>query len=228
MLAIRDYDRYEAFLRYEFEGVRNEISVDAGYSEVEFDFDGEGGDGTVFRLAWTRTISEFATLTVGGGTRFSDQGDIFRLRQNSNPDITETEDVLGIASPFQNDFADARYTLARPRYGLSLFVTWSDENYIENPLADRRLIRGGITMNRNLTRKISGTIGFDYYVRDFLGLGREDKDSRVVLAFGYEFNPAFDTSLDIIYTDRSSTLAADEYDETRVFLTFSYTPKWGR
>ena len=179
-------------------------------------------------MDWTRIISTYSSLVVGGGTQFSDQGDVFRSAQRFNTDITETEDVLGVASPFQSDFANARYSIAGPRFGVDVFATWSDENYVENPLLDRRLMRVGFALNRNLTRKISGGIGFNYAVRDFLGLEREDKDANYTANLGYQFSPAINSVVNLTYFERSSDDEPEDINEFRIFITVNYIPKWGR
>lgn len=223
-----DYDQDELFLRFMTDRGRNSISLDVGYSEVTFTDSEEAGDGLIFQLDWTRTISEFSTLVLGGGTRYSDQGDIFRIRQVGNPNFGDTEDVIGVASPFQNDFVNASYSLIKPRNSFDIFVTWSDEAYLDTPEADRRLMRGGISYSRSLSRKITGTLGYDRSIREFLSTGREDTDQSLLISVGYEFNPAVTASVDLTYFERDSNDASDGFDETRIFLIFNYIPKWGR
>ncbi|MBT8080173.1 MAG: outer membrane beta-barrel protein [Gammaproteobacteria bacterium] len=226
--AQNDFERNEVFMRFETASTRNQLSLDVGYSELQFEGSDIKGDGAVVRLDWTRSISQYTSFVAGGGRRFSDQGDVFRSAQRFNTDITETEDVLGVASPFRSDFANARYSIANPRFGVDVFVTWSDENYIDNPLLDRGLIRGGFAFNRNITRKITGGIGFNHTVRDFDGFDREDKDTRYTLNIGYQFSPAFNTVVDFQYFERSSDDDDNDINESRIFITVNYIPKWGR
>jgi hypothetical protein len=223
-----DFERREAFIRWASLSARNNVLFDIGYSELILDgIDKESG-GEVVTLEWTRTVSNSTTFTVGGGSRFSDQGDIFRFRQNTSFDIRETEDVVGTATPFRSNYFDVRYNIERDRFGIDLSGGWSDEDYEGRDEFDRELVRFSLFLSRRMTRKLRGDVGVVYAERDFQDLERVDDDTLLQAILSYEIHPAFTASLSFQNLTRSSTNALAEFEENRAFLTFRYIPKWSR
>ena len=233
-VAIPDFDRRELFFRWSTLTARNIITFDVGYSELVLedpDPTGDGsvtGDGEVLRLDWTRVVSASTSFTLGGGSRYSDQGDIFRFAQITNFDDRETEDVLGLATPFRNNFFNMSYNLDRERFSLDLLAQWNEEDYEGDDTFDRSVARFTLLLSRQLTRKVTGNVNLSYSIRDFDALDRKDNDILGLLSLDYEFNPAFTASVSYQRTSRGSTDPNDEFDENRVFLTFSYIPRWSR
>lgn len=223
-----DFDRRELFIRWTTLSARNNVNFDIGYSELELDGFDETNGGSVLRLDWTRVVSTSTTISLGGGSRFSDQGNIFRFGQNVRFDIRETDDVIGVATPFRSNFFNATYTLQRERTALNLIARWTEEDYEEDTTFNRDLIRLNAFLSRQLSRKVTGDLGLVYSSRDFATLDRKDDDILYQLTLGYEINPAFTTSLSFQHLDRSSTLDIDEFSENRVFLILSYIPQWSR
>lgn len=233
-VANLDFDRRELFFRWSTLTTRNIITFDVGYSELAIedtdpaDDDSVTSDGEVLRLDWTRVVSTSTSFTLGGGSRYSDQGDIFRFAQITNFDDRETEDVLGLATPFRNDFFNMSYNLDRERFSLDLVAQWNEEDYEGEDTFDRSVSRFTVLLSRQLTRKVTGNVSLSYSIRDFDALDRKDNDILGILSLNYEFNPAFTASLSYQRTSRDSTDPNDEFDENRVFLTFSYIPRWSR
>ena len=223
-----DFNRQEAFIRWSSVSVRNVIDIDVGYSELELEDLSRQSSGSVFRFDWTRIVSPSTTLTFGAGSRFSDQGDIFRFAQNTSFDIRETEDVIGTATPFRNNFFNATYLLERERTTITVAARWSQEDYEEENTFDRDVGRLNASVSRQLSRKITGELSLIYSQRSFDTLNRDDDDMLWELSFGYQFNPALSAALSYQRLDRNSTLAIDEFGENRIFLTFSYVPRWSR
>ena len=235
-VANPDFDRRELFFRWSTLSARNIITFDVGYSELVLENpdptptgdDEVTGDGEVLRLDWTRIVSTSTSFTLGGGSRYSDQGDIFRFAQITNFDDRETEDVLGLATPFRNNFFNVSYNLDRERFSLDLLANWNEEDYEGDDTFDRSVTRFTLLLSRQLTRKVTGNVNLSYSIRDFDALDRKDNDILGMLSLNYEFNPAFTASVSYQRTSRGSTDPNDEFDENRVFLTFSYIPRWSR
>ncbi len=223
-----DFDRRELFVRWTTLSARNSVNFDIGYSELELDGLEEANGGSVIRLDWTRVVSPSTTFSLGGGSRFSDQGNIFRFSQNVRFDIRETDDVIGVATPFRSDFFNATYTVDRQRTTLNIIARWTAEDYEDDNTFNRNLIRMNANLSRQLSRKVTGELGLIYSSRDFDTLDRKDDDILYQLTLGYEINPAFTTSLSYQHLDRSSTLEIDEFSENRIFLVLSYIPQWSR
>lgn len=223
-----DYDRRAAFLRFESINTRGSFAFDIGVNELQLDGIDEKTDGTFVRLDWTRILSEGIELTITGGSRFSDQGDIFRFFRNVAFDLRETEDVAGVQTPFQNNYGSLALNLERARTSIDLVAIYSDEDYELNSNFDRLIKQFNLLINRDLSRKLFGEFGVNTSSRRFGTNNRDDRDTLLTLAIGFRFNEAASTTLSYQHFSRNSNQGVTEFDENRIFLRFSYVPKWAR
>lgn len=228
VLAGPDYDNQGLFLRFESLNPRGSLTVDLGVNELELDGVDAKSDGTLFRVDWIREVAAGMELGLGAGSRYSDQGDIFRFLRNVSIDLRDTEDVAGVTAPFRNDYATATFGIDRERTRLNLVALYSDEDYEGDATLDREVRRLDLSVTRSFTRKIFGELGARTLSRKFLGLDRDDRDVQYTLALGYWITPTFSARLSFQHFDRSSNQDVTEFDEERVFLRFSYVPEWNR
>ena len=223
-----DFDRTGVFLRFESINTRGTFTFDIGANQLELDGVDEKSDGILVRLDWTRIISDGIELTVSGGSRYSDQGDIFRFFQNAAFDLRETEDVAGLATPFRNNFGSLIFDLDRGRTRIDLVVIHSDEDYEFESTFDRRVTQLNFLVGRDITRKVFGEFGINASSRQFEFNDRDDRDVLYSLSLGYRFNEAVSTTLSYQNFNRDSNQGVTEFDENRIFLRLSYVPRWSR
>lgn len=223
-----DFERRGLFLRFESANARGTLTVDLGVNELELDGVAETGDGTLFRIDWMRVLSPGVELTLGAGTRYSDQGDIFRFFQNAAFDLVDTENVSGIGSPFRNNYGSVIFALEKPRTSIDLVVLYSDEDYEFDSTFDREVKQLNFAITRDFTNRLFGELGIDASEREFISVSRDDRDIQYTLSLGYRFNSAFSTMLSYQYFERSTNQGVTEFDEDRIFLQFNYVPKWTR
>tara|TARA_R110000782_G_scaffold82993_4_gene163023 strand:+ start:199 stop:1503 length:1305 start_codon:yes stop_codon:yes gene_type:complete len=217
---------YEAFIRYEVTGARNEVSVDLGYTEVEQS--GFEGDGVLIRLSWVRRVSANGVLSLTAGSQYSNQGDIFQFYGDLSTDLTSTVDGSTGASPFQNRSLTAGYVLETDRTLFELTADWVNEDYEAGLGADRDLYRGDARIRRDLSRTVYVEGGVGFSRREFPGANREDDDTILGVGVGFRLTPGFSISLEHRQFRRDSSTPAADFTENRTFLSFAYVPKWGR
>ena len=99
-LANPPIDQHEAYIRYEKTGAQNTLSLDIGFNRVKYQ--GDEGDGVLAGITWAYTPSPNSVMTVTGGSRYSDQGDIFEFYQDSTGDLSDTVDGAATAAPFSS------------------------------------------------------------------------------------------------------------------------------
>ncbi len=223
-----DFERQGLFLRFESINSRNTLTVDLGVNQLELDGADETGDGTLFRVDWTRVLSNGVELTLGAGTRYSDQGDIFRFFQNAAFDLVDTENVSGIASPFRNNYGSVIFSLEKPRTSIDLVALYSDEDYEFESTFDREVKQLNFLLVRDFTNKIFGELGIDASSREFISVNRDDRDVQYTVSLGFRFSSALSTVLSYQHFTRSSNQGTTEFDEDRIFLRVSYVPRWSR
>lgn len=217
---------YEAFVRYEVTGVRNEISADIGYSEVEQG--GFEGDGVLLRLAWLRRVSANGTFSLTAESQYSNQGDIFQFYGDLSTDLRSTVDGSTGASPFQNRTLTAGYVLETARTLFELTADWVNEDYEGGLGADRDLYRGDARIRRDLSRTIYIEGGLGFSRREFPSANREDDDTILGIGVGFRLTPGFSISIDHRQFRRDSSAPTADFTENRTFLNFAYVPKWAR
>ncbi len=219
-------DRREGFLRIETGGSVSTVSLDVGYNEVEFD--GRVGDGFLARIDWTRQVSANSELRLSAGSRYSDQGNIFRLYQDITGDLRDTVDGANSPAPFQNDFAAVNYSLEADRYSISLSADFNMEDYQGRTGLNREVGRFSARFRRDLTRTVFASVDLRFLNRKFTDIDLSDDDLMFGVAFGYRFSPGFSASFDYRHSRRKSSQPGGDYTENRAFLRFNYVPVWSR
>ena len=228
-----DFQRNGVFLRYELIDARNTFSIDFGINELELDDPNGGGpsqksDGNLLRIDWLRTVSAGVDVQFTAGSRYSDQGDIFRFFRNAQFDLRDTEDVLGLATPFRNNFGTARVAVDKPRTRFVMNYLYSDEDYEGDDLFDREVQRLSMILERDFSSRTFGELSFVGLNRKFISLDRDDKDYLYGVALGYRLSDGLTAALSYQHFERSTNQGLTEFDEDRVFLRVSYVPKWTR
>jgi len=221
-----DFDRHEAFIRYEINGSRNTFAFDLGVTEV--DVADVTGDGTLVRLNWIRRISVDKTFVLTGGSNYSDQGDIFRFNQSGESDLRNTGDVIPGSAPFTNNFASISYVIDRERTSLNIDLSFSQEDYAGEQQFDRDTYGVNFSFSRDLSERLFAGLNFQYREREFTDLGTADDDLFTSAELGYRFGPSSSVSLQYAYFERSGDTAFVQVQENRLFVRFFFTPAWGR
>ena len=223
-----NFDRRSLALRFESVNLRGTFTLDVGANELELEGVDETGDGLLLRLDWMRVFSDGVELTLGAGTRYSDQGDIFRFFQNAAFDLVDTENASGVGSPFRNNYGSVIFSLEKPRTTIDVVLLYSDEDYEFDSTFDREVKQFSMAITRDFTNRLFGEVGIDASSREFQSVDRDDRDVQYTLSLGYRFNSAFSTMLSYQHFNRSTNQGVTEFDEDRIFLQFSYVPKWTR
>jgi len=220
-----DFDRYEYFLSYAVIGGQSTLSADIGFSEIESDL--QDADGIVARINLTRELTPSSALTFSGGTRYSDQGDVFRFFRGNTANLDDTIDTLAVGQPFINNFFVGSYNLFTEGQEINLSVFFNQEDF-EGTNVDRDVMRLQGRVRNYLTTDFF--IGFNarYQQRDFKYLGREDDDIVFGAEVGYDVTPRFRALLLARRFQRNSSVIAGDLDENQVFLRFTYTPSWSQ
>lgn len=219
---LQPIDGYAVFLRYAKTGLRNTVSIDLGYNGIESS--GVEGDGVLFEASWTRETSANGLLTMVGGSKYSDQGNIFRLLQNIAISIADVNDLPDTSDPFLNYYYAVTYRLEQARYTIDVNGSWSQEDYKGQNGLDRDLYFGNFFLQREVSRTVFSALRVRFQRRDFKYIDRRDDDLTLGILVGYRFTPRFDLTLEYQHFQRNSIDLNADFTENRVFLTATYTP----
>jgi len=217
----RDYDRYQAFLRYELRGARTTLGVDGGYTQIDDNV--KKSDGVLARLSLSRRLSASSTVSISAGSQFSAAGDLFRFDQQQRGVSLDSQSIIGASDAFKSRFASLGWGFDRNRTSLNLNVQYQDESYERSTTFDRTVT----TYTGQLQRQISPITQlrlFAYLEReDFNNRNFTDDELQVGLALERQLGRKLGVRLQYDYFDRDSSNNVSNYQENRigVFLTWS-------
>ncbi len=221
-VANDDYDRYQAFVRYDVEGSRTRLTVDAGYTSL--DIDEETSDGLLARLSLVRQLSPASALTVTAGTQFSDAGDMFRSGQDNLGVSLDSSSIVGTSDPFESNFGSLAYDFNRNRTAFGFSATYSKEQYETATTLDRDLTTYAAYFSRQLSRAVSARVFLQLEQEEFDVSGFEDEELGGGAYLDWRLGRTLSLRLQYDRFDRDSTDPTTEYTENRVSLFAIWSP----
>jgi Putative beta-barrel porin 2 len=220
-----DYDRRSGYLRYTVETGRNQLVLDAGYTQQEILEKTDGG--VRFNVGWIRTLSSQLQLSLNAGRQFADQANVFRYQQDITRDVDSVGDFTENGSPFLWTYTNVGLGFETERTVFQGLIGLSEEEYETQSTSNRRNRNVDLHFQRDFTRALYGEIDATFYWREFSEATVEDDTLRASVALGYRLSAAFDLSLRYTYVSRNSNQSANEFEENRGEVMLTYIPRWG-
>lgn len=218
-----DYDRNQAYLRYEIKGRRTELTADLGYSVL--DIEDESPDGVLARFSLTRQMSSATNLTASLGTQFSESGEMFRDGQDILGVSTETSMVTGISDPFRSDFASLSFDFDRNRTAFGFSVRAENERYETQTEFDRDLLEWGVFFLRRLSPVLDVSLFGRLESQDFRNVDFSNDDLDIGLQANWTLGRRFSLRFQLDRIDRDSSNPATDYVENRASLRAVWSPR---
>lgn len=218
-----DYDRNQAFARYDARGSRTTLAVDVGYTWI--DREPDTSDGMLARVSLTRRISESSTVTFGAGTQFSDAGDQFRAMQDQQGVSLGGESVIAVSDPFETRYGWAGWDFERNRTSFGLSARYSKDEYESVAAADRTVTAFDAYFGRQLSRALEAQLYARLEQEDFQTLDFEDEELQLGAALAWNIGRTLQVRVQYDHFDRDSSSPQSEYSENRssVYVTWSPT-----
>ena len=151
-----DYDQQEAFFRYNGQGIRTRVDLQAGVERLQLTSGSTSMP--IIRAELTRQLSPFSSLTFTGGHEFSDAGDDFRLLQILGGANLVTQAVQPISSPFKNNYATLAWKYSRERTGFNFTVGHFTMDYVERTALSDALNEERTEFSVDATRHLTPTL----------------------------------------------------------------------
>ncbi|MBN7797453.1 TIGR03016 family PEP-CTERM system-associated outer membrane protein [Parahaliea mediterranea] len=176
-------------------------------------------------LSYERELTYDRSLR--GTDPFAD--DIDGLLDDSIPDLGTVQEPGGAPttitnSPILNERLRFVYTYRARRTSVTVNASHSDQTRAEDGLEDT-FIDAGVRLERELSRRLSLFTRVSWYVREpdqRRAIVRDSETGRFSLGARAQFGINTSATLTYQYTDRSSDIPNDEYQENRVILRFNY------
>lgn len=222
-----DIDQLNAWIGFVTETGRSEWSIDIGWDY--FERSGQEGDGFLLNLAFRRDLTESASLSLSAGSKYSTNGDIFRMDQNlqsltpSNIFFdTGALDIQGFGDVFRNDYASIGYSQSFGRTSVDLMGAWRGEKYETITGLNRDSITARVSLGRDLSETMRISAFASLSNREYDQLDRADDDSTYGVSFTARLGRKISLSLTARQLQRDSGTDDSDYDEMRAELSISY------
>jgi hypothetical protein len=219
-----DFDQTSAYVRYDAQGARTNLKIDAGYNQLKFDANDEEESGTLLSVEVSRRMSGSSTLFFRGGTEFSTAaGDFAREQGFSNVGIDSAAGRQS-ADPFTLDHASASYEYFRNRTGFGLTLAWADRDYHDNAPLNQTTNIVSAHVSRDLSTLASIDFTGTYMKVDYVAPSPSYREAGAGVTFNWRLSRGISLRATYDYADRTSDVATGEYTENRFMISIG----WGR
>ena len=215
-----DYERQEAFARFDTKGSRTELAIDLGYSHLHLP--GASYDIPLARLDLSRRVSASSTIGVALGHDYSDGPDSFRLVQAVRGATLNTLPILAAAAPFVGNYGTLAWNFRHARTTLNLNASYFRDRY----QTDAALNNNRTVFEALAARQVSPVLELnltEYMVRWQFTSEAENAtttDSILQLTWHVASNVSVFLSYDL--AKGTSNIPTFEYTENRVWLSIGY------
>jgi hypothetical protein len=223
-----DYDQSEAYARYEANGIRTNLALDVGYTEIDREATPDSEGGLLLRLEASRRLSGSSTAMLNAGREFSNSGTAFADAQVGGGIGLGAVPGQQTALPFTHEYVTIGWQFSRNRTGLGLSASWSDQS--SEDLGSTELDQTLSSLNAYYSRQLSArtSMRFDVlYTEGEFSEGDLNQDSDYdelngSLSFNWQLSRSLSLAAVYDHYKRSSDLTAGDAKENRFWLSIAF------
>jgi hypothetical protein len=215
-----DYDRQSAFFRYENDGARTRIGIQAGVTELH-DL-GRTNTNPLFELDLERDLSQRSSLSLRAGVRSSDASTALRSGNAIGGGFPGIPGQVSTADPFETRNATLTWNFQGSRTGFLLSGGYEEDVYETLATLDRTREQYEASVWRQITPRLKATLRAAQQSNDFDSVVYDDEE--LVLGLALSWNVTGRLFIELNYDDieHDSSNPLQEFDETRAFLRFAW------
>jgi hypothetical protein len=215
-----DYDRQEAFARFDTKGSRTELGFDLGYGRLILPGARDGIP--LARLDVSRRLTASSSIGVALGHDYSDGADSFRLVQAVGGATLNTQPIVEASAPFVGDYATLAWNFHRARTTLDLSASYFRDRYqTDSTLNNERTVVSALA-RRQVTPTVQLALT-EYMVRWQFDTGSESAtESDTGLQLTWRAASHLSVFLGYYLSKGSSDIQTFQYSENRVWLSIGY------
>ena len=227
-----DFDRTNAFGRYEVHGARTDLSADLGATTIRQN--GASTSGGLAKVDLTRKLSAAASLTASLGRALTDASTSFSSLQSGAIGVVGTAPAAQTSNNYTSNYASAGWQYERNRTTISLSGRWEKALYERVSVLDNTRSGAEFKVARRLTRALTAEVLGRYYKTDYAhsfvaaqgGTSRFDDES-VIAGLTWRHGRGLEVKLRCEHSARLTT-GIYSYRENRAILTIGYRPSTRR
>ena len=214
-----DYDRQEAFARFDTKGSRTELAIDLGYSRLRLS--GVDYNTPIGRLDVSRRLSASSTIGLALGHDYSDGADSFRLVQVVGGATLNTLPLLAAGAPFVSNYGLLAWNFQRARTTVELNASYFRDRYqTDSTLDNERAVLGAIA-----ARQVTPTVQLaltEYLVHWHFETGQNDTTTDTSLQLTWRAGSRLSVLVAYYLGKGSGNVPGFEYTENRIWLAVRY------
>jgi hypothetical protein len=219
-----DFKQSDFYLRYESQGARTNLSVDAGYSVLDPESSTENDSGPRFQIDASRLISESSVLTFMGSRRFATAASEFANNLDQGNVGLSTAQGQQTFEPYTLDEARLGWTYSRHRTTLSAYGDWSRRGSDSDPTLDQTLLSFAVHATRDLSPTTSLDLSAQFVSTEYRAPAPSFDELKADLGFVWRLSRSVVIEVAYDYYNRKSDAAGNRVLENRLMLTLG----WGR
>lgn len=216
-----DYQRQDAFARFDTKGSRTELGIDLGYSRLLMPGDVDYHT-PLARLDVSRRLSPDSIIGVAFGHDYSDAADAFRIVQGVGGATLNTQPVVAAAAPFEDNYATVAWNFKYLRTALNLTLQYYRDRYqTDATLNNERTVLGALA-SRQATPTVQLALT-EYLVRwQFDSTDESATESDTGLQLTWRAGRNLSVFVSYFLAKGNSNVQAFQYTENRIWLSIGY------
>jgi hypothetical protein len=218
-----NFDRREAYLRYEARGARTTLALNVGVTESD-EAAGWHSRG-LLELNLARRLTPYMNMTLSAGQEVTDAAEGFRDLQPGAAGGIVVAPVAGTFGSYVARYVSGGWRLERERTSIALSDRYEEDSYVTDSILSAKRNDLELNVGRRLNRVVGvqlfgSVIHANYYNEHF-----ESNDHLAGAALVMQ--PARKVEVRLLYSHlwrTASGVGSSTFDENRVFLLLTYRP----
>jgi hypothetical protein len=224
-----DFDLTNAFLRYELEGARTDLTAELGDTVV--DDGGKSTSGGLAKFKLSRKLSPAARILLTVGRDSTDASASFAGIQPGATGSVGAASAINASGSYGSTYGSVGWEYQRNRTTLAVSGRWEKDNYASEPVFNHKVTTGEVRVQRQLHEAFTVQITGRLFKTDYGSVnlpetsGSPDtQTSSVNAALNWHHGRALEIRLALEHTIYTTSPNDTGYRENRVFLTVGYRP----
>jgi hypothetical protein len=218
-----DFNRSSAYVRYEIQGARTDLTANLGVTKV--DQGSQSFTGPDAKLQLSRQLSSVSKLTFTFGRDITDASTAFANLQSGAIGGIVTGPAALSLNNYTVTYGTVAWEYARNRTTFAVSGSWERDSYDGQPLQD--LTRGSaeFRVERKLSSVLTAQLRGRVFRNEYTNTDFTETDGLVGAALMYREGRGLEIKLRYDHASRVVSGVGSGYSENQVFLTIGYRPR---
>lgn len=218
-----NYNRQDAFVRYDSQGARTQLGIDLGYSKLHDDI--APASNVLARFELSRKISPSSTVVISFGHEYSDSSDTFRLAQTlGGATNVNTQSAVQTGTPFTTNHAQLAWNFQRNRTGFSLSLEGFKDSYQQPSTLNDDRLQAQVGVSRHLAPDLQLSLNEFYFHEHFFDIAGSASEITSEAQLTWQAGRHLAVVAEYEHSSRHGDIENTDYTENRAWVRVS----WGR